>query len=97
MKPYIRFVGVLYEFGVLYCGPPDLDGISSAVVFKSFEFHCYEIIHEIFLYPLKETIGFLLNLPLKGTTFPYDPSFYKEGLEGRYKQIEKKKTSGSFI
>jgi hypothetical protein len=55
MKPYIRFVGVFYKFGVLYCGPADLDVISDAVVFKSFKFHLYEIIHEIFLYPFRGT------------------------------------------
>lgn len=52
MKPYIRFVGVLYEFGVLYCGPTDFDVVNSTVVFKSFKFHLYEIIHKICLYPL---------------------------------------------
>jgi hypothetical protein len=39
MKPYIRFVGIFNKFGVLCSGLADFDGINSAVIFKSFQFH----------------------------------------------------------
>jgi len=53
MKPYIRFVGIFHEFGVLYRGPADFDGINGALIFKSFKFHLYQIFHKIFLYPFR--------------------------------------------
>jgi hypothetical protein len=93
MKPYIRFVGIFNKFGVLYGRPADFDVINDPVVFKSFQFHLSHIFHKLCLYPLKETIGFLLNLPLYLALLGDSPIGFHSLPLGRFK----KETSVSFI